>query len=149
MIERPGSKTPAPVTVYQAGRAVRRADVVATEEPLEIRLEAGRQKRTLAVTMRTPGADFELAAGFLYGEGVVSDRREIREIAYCVDRELDEEQRYNVVNAKLRTNELPELATLERHFLTSSACGVCGKANLEQLHIRGCSWPVTTRTVSP
>src|SRR4051812_50198765 len=101
MIERPGSKTPAPVTVYQAGRAVRRADVVATEEPLEIRLEAGRQKRTLAVTMRTPGAGFELAAGFLYGGGGGGGRRGSRGIAYRGGTQRGEKQRQKGGKAKL------------------------------------------------
>ena len=116
-----------------------RGDSVATEEPLEVRLVAGSKRQTLAVTMRTPGADFELAAGFLYGEGVLANRHELRRITYCVDPEVDPEQRYNIVNVELRALDLPELASLERHFFTSSACGVCGKAGLEALHVRGCS----------
>lgn len=134
---RPGSKTEARVVAVEDGAARTRFDEVATEEPLEIRLVLAGQTRTVAVTMRTPGADFELAAGFLYGEGVVKTRSEIAGISYCVDRTVDAEQRYNIVNVELARGTLPDLAPLERHFLTTSACGVCGKANLEALRLRG------------
>ncbi len=126
-----------------------RADSVATEEPLEVRLVAGLQRQTLAVTMRTPGADFELAAGFLYGEGVLGEPHEVRRITYCVDPQVDADQRYNIVNVELRAAELPELASLERHFFTSSACGVCGKAGLDTLHVRGCSVVPSTAWLAP
>jgi FdhD protein len=89
--------------------------------------------------MRTPGADFELAAGFLYSEGVVSSRQDIERISYCVDPNVDGEQRYNIVNVKLREGLSIDLQPLERHFFTTSACGVCGKASLEALRLRGCS----------
>jgi FdhD protein len=117
--------------------AVERLDHLATEEPLEIRVVAGGARKTVAITMRTPGADFELAAGFLHGEGVLATRDDLRKIAYCRDRDLREEQRYNTVTVELSAAELPILASLERHFLTSSACGVCGKASLEALVDRG------------
>ena len=136
---RPGSETGARVWAVHGSEVTRRADRIATEEPLEIRVVAGRKRRTVAVTMRTPGADFELAAGFLYGEGVVSDRGDVRRIRYCVDRDLDEQQRFNIVNVALASPELPQLSSLERHFLTSSACGVCGKATVESLQMAGCS----------
>jgi FdhD protein len=119
--------------------AVERTDVLAAEEPLEIRIVAGGERRTLAVTMRTPGADFELVAGFLSGEGLLADPRELRRISYCVDRDVDPEQRYNIVNVELRARRLPDLLSLERHFFTSSACGVCGKASLDALRVRGCA----------
>ncbi|MDR7618052.1 MAG: formate dehydrogenase accessory sulfurtransferase FdhD [Armatimonadota bacterium] len=115
-----------------------RSDFLATEEPMEVRLVAGPHRRTVAVTMRTPGNDFELAAGFLFCEGVVRSRDEVSRIAYCLDEGLDAEQRYNVVTVELRGNCLPDLQPLERHFYTTSACGVCGKASLEALRIRGC-----------
>jgi FdhD protein len=113
----------------------RRSDRLATEEPLELRLVAGGRRRTLAITMRTPGADFDLAAGWLHGEGVVGASSDIARISYCVDRDLDEDQRFNVVNVELRADALPDLRGLERHFFTSSACGVCGKASLDTLRI--------------
>ncbi|MDR7594904.1 MAG: formate dehydrogenase accessory sulfurtransferase FdhD [Armatimonadota bacterium] len=115
-----------------------RSDFLATEEPMEVRLVAGPHRRTVAVTMRTPGNDFELAAGFLFCEGVVRSRDEVSRIAYCLDEGLDAEQRYNVVTVELRGNCLPDLQPLERHFYTTSACGVCGKASLEALRMRGC-----------
>jgi FdhD protein len=146
---RASSKTNARVVTYSAGVTSARTDVLATEEPLEIRLEAGGEKRTLALTMRTPGSDFELAAGFLFGEGVVSEPRAIANIAYCVDEDVGEEQRYNIVNVRLRLPQLPELPTLDRHFLTSSACGVCGRATLDALHDRGCPAVVSELVVAP
>ena len=104
---------------------------------MEIRLLAGDERRTLAVTMRTPGNDFELAAGFLYGEGIVSSPKDFEAIGYCVDRDVDEAQRFNIVNVRLSGNRLPDLRTLERNFFTSSACGVCGKESLDALEVRG------------
>lgn len=135
---RPASKVRMQVRVVQGNRVEVRGDLLATEEPMEIRLVAGEHRKTVAVTMRTPGHDFELAAGFLFTEGVVTHREEIARISYCVDPDLDAEQRYNVVNVELRTGILPHLPSLERHFTTTSACGVCGKASLEALRLRGC-----------
>jgi FdhD protein len=130
----PGSKTKATVWVVENGQMRSRFDQLATEEPLEIRLAS--PQKTIAVTMRTPGADFELAAGFLYSEGVVSNRDDIQRISYCVDRDVDGEQRYNIVNVELREGLSLNLSPLERHFFTTSACGVCGKASLEALRLR-------------
>jgi FdhD protein len=123
------------------GFAVReRRDDLATEEPLEIRLTAGGETRTVAITMRTPGADFELAAGFLHGEGVTGGKLRaadvIAAIGYCTDEDLDLEARYNTVTVRLHGPRLPDLDSLERHFMTSSACGVCGTASLDALHAR-------------
>src|SRR5205807_10366931 len=90
---RPGSTTPVQVTVVEDGGARVRPDQLATEEPMDIRVAAVGERRTVAVTMRTPGADFELAAGFLFSEGVVAGRDGIR---YCLDRDVQPDQRYNV-----------------------------------------------------
>ena len=135
---RRGSKTKVRVRVVEEGLTRVRPDALATEEPMEIRLISDDAKRTVAVTMRTPGADFELAAGFLYGEGIVSSPDDIRKISYCVDSDLDAEQQYNIVNVELRGGRSYDPRPLERHFYTTSACGVCGKASLEQLELRGC-----------
>jgi FdhD protein len=86
--------------------------------------------------MRTPGADFELVAGFLNNEGVIADSGELRGLSYCVDRDVDAEQRYNIVNVELARSAWPQIDRLERHFLTTSACGVCGKASIESLRMR-------------
>jgi FdhD protein len=133
---RPGPTTRVPLRAVDGHRVVNRRDVVATEEPMEIRLAAGRARRRLAITMRTPGADFELAAGFLHSEGVIR-ADDVRRIAYCTDTDLAADQRYNVVTVTLSGDRLPELITLERHFTTSSACGVCGKSSLDGLHLHG------------
>jgi FdhD protein len=132
------SKTKTRVRVVEDGGMRVRPDALATEEPMEIRLLAGPTKQTVAVTMRTPGADFELAAGFLYCEGIVTSSEDILKISYCVDPEIDAEQQYNIVNVELRSGREFDLRPLERHFYTTSACGVCGKASLEQLELRGC-----------
>src|SRR3990170_230458 len=145
MLEKPntkkarrGSKTKVRVRVVEEGRARVRPDSLATEEPMEIRLISGDNRQTVAVTMRTPGADFELAAGFLYGEGIVSSPEDILKISYCIDPDVDAEQQYNIVNVELRGGLSYDPRSLERHFYTTSACGVCGKASLEQLELRGC-----------
>jgi FdhD protein len=138
MTGRPGSKTRTRILAVADGDRRARSDYLATEEPLEIRLVVGSSTATVAVTMRTPGTDFELAAGFLYGEGVIAGRGDIGRISYCTDPQIDAEQQYNIVNVGLTAQALPDLHALERHFMTSSACGVCGKASLDALELRGC-----------
>ncbi len=116
------------------------ADQVAVEEPLEIRLEwegpEGRNRTNIAVTMRTPGDDFELAAGFLFGEGIVGGRDEIADIAYCLD--ASPEQEFNVVTVTLRVGVAFDPTVLQRNFYATSSCGVCGKASIEAIEHRGC-----------
>lgn len=141
------SKIKAQVWVVENGKKHLRQDYLTTEEPLEIRLVS--QTRTVAVTMRTPGADFELAAGFLYNEGVINSREDIQRISYCVDESVDGEQRYNIVNVELRQGLIPDLQSLERHFYTNSACGVCGKASLETLRLRKYPDIFSNLTVAP
>ena len=142
---RPKSKHKTTVVTVDGGSVRRRSDTLATEEPLELRLVAGGEHRNVAVTMRTPGADFELAAGFLYGEGILKGRDDLLRISYCTDAE----QRYNTVNVALRGGELPDTARLERHFTVTSACGVCGKASLESLELQACALPDSGFTVIP
>lgn len=108
-----------------------RRDCLAEESPLEIRVAAGGERRTLAVTMRTPGHDRELAAGFLYGEGLVRHRELIAGIAEGVDDDAETGSCRDVVEVALAARRLPELRTLERHFFTGSACGVCGSPALD------------------
>ena len=134
---RPAAQTRAKITAYEGGVAAERVDSLATEEPLEIRVVVAGQSRTVAVTMRTPGADFELAAGFLFGEGVIAQREQVVRISYCGDTDLPPEQLYNIVIVELDPTSRPDLRPLDRHFYTSSACGVCGKANLEAIAMRG------------
>jgi FdhD protein len=116
----------------------RKRDDVVGEEPLELRLSAAGKSTTLAVTMRTPGNDFELAAGFAYGESIVRKRDEIAQLTYCLDRSLEPEQRYNVVTIELRRNAaMAGIARFERHFTVNSSCGVCGRAQLDSLRELG------------
>ncbi|RYU78278.1 formate dehydrogenase accessory sulfurtransferase FdhD [Hymenobacter persicinus] len=117
------------------------SDVLAAEEPLEIRLGYGpagqREHRTLSVTMRTPGHDFELTAGFLLTEGLIRSRAELTGVLYCPDVEKAEE-RENVVRAELAAGLPLDMPRLERHFYTSSSCGVCGKTSIEAVHAAAC-----------
>ncbi|MEZ4605978.1 MAG: formate dehydrogenase accessory sulfurtransferase FdhD [Deinococcales bacterium] len=109
------------------------SDVLATEEPLEIRLALADELRPLALTMRTPGHDFELAAGFLFSEGVIQSRADILSISYCLAGEK-ETQQYNQLKVNLRQGDLSDL---ERFGVRSSACGICGKTSLDSLKHRG------------
>lgn len=133
---RPGLTTSALVLAIEGHDRREIADDLATEEPLEIRIVTAGETRTAAVTMRTPGNDFELAAGFLYNEGIIESPGEIAGISYCVDPAVDSEQRYNIVNVTLTAAQPRALERLERHFTMTSACGVCGKASIEALQTR-------------
>ena len=115
----------------------RRRDAVAVEEPLEIRiLTADGTEHQVAVTMRTPGDDFDLAAGFLFSEGLVTGRADVADLRYCADVETQE---YNIVTVHLSETARFDPAELTRNFYTTSSCGVCGKASLEAIEIRGCA----------
>jgi FdhD protein len=115
------------------GAGVERNDRLAGEEPLEIRAAGpGQEPVRVAVTMRTPGNDFELAAGFLHSEGLLRSRLELAEIKYCTDVELGE-QAYNVVTVHLRRPFEADL--VQRNFGVTSACGVCGKASIDSIEV--------------
>jgi len=134
---RPGRSVERAIVRYHDGAARYATDAVVTEEPLELRLAAGESVRPLAVTMRTPGNDLELAAGFAFSEGIIGAADELSGVSYCIDPNVDVEQRYNIVTIALRTDDLPDTSRFERHFTTNSACGVCGKANLDALRDAG------------
>lgn len=137
---RPGSATRVQVQRHTAQRLQQKSDWVVTEEPLEIRLlhhtPTGLNSFSLSVTLRTPGQDFELAAGFLFSEGIVQGARDIETMAYCLD---EEAQHYNIVNVQLGREVSFDPQGLQRHFYTTSSCGVCGKASLEALQVTGCA----------
>ncbi len=101
-------------------------DVLAAEEPLEIRVRG----RSVAVTMRTPGNDAELAAGFLLTEGILRARSDVIEIAPC----LQGEQPQNTLNIFLAPRLAVDFEKLTRHVFASSSCGLCGKASIEAVH---------------
>ena len=110
---------------------------VVVEEPLEIRLKQGDSEEQLGITMRTPGADLELAAGFLWGEGFLSNPNELVQVKVCADRSLTPRQRANVVIAEITADAPKPPRSMERRFTMTSACGVCGSTNISDLHARG------------
>ncbi|MBA3265800.1 MAG: formate dehydrogenase accessory sulfurtransferase FdhD, partial [Nocardioidaceae bacterium] len=134
MIEttRPGSSVRRPVVEVLDGEPRRRPDSLVTEEPLEIRLSwPGHPASRVAVVMRTPGADFDLAAGFLLSEGVIAIGQRPRTVAYCVDRALSQSQRFNVVTVEL--DQAPLRHPSSRATSVSSACGVCGVESIDEV----------------
>jgi FdhD protein len=132
-LKRPTSTTRTGVVTIEGGRRRRRQDRLATEEPMEIRVdEPSGVQRNVAVTMRTPGNDFDLAVGFLFTEGLLDGADQVRNVRYCaVPRE---EQHYNVVSVTV-TRALPEFES-SRNFYATSSCGICGKASLDAIETR-------------
>ncbi len=128
-----------PVIRVQPGAWQQSDDVLAAEEPMEIRLlweaDGWTERKSIAITMRTPGDDFELALGFLHGEGIITSREDVLDVNYCLDEA--EDQRLNVVTVTLRAGLTFDLSRLERNFYTTSSCGVCGKAALDSLDLQG------------
>lgn len=113
----------------RAGNAPRAdTDNLAREEPLEIRVDG----RSVAVTMRTPGHDKELAAGFLLSEGLIRNRGDLRKIAH--DRGCEVDHGENILNIFLSPEVEIDFKRLTRHVFANSSCGVCGKASIESVH---------------
>jgi len=143
-----GAALAAAVTTYDAGRVERRSDLVAAEEPLEMRVwveEGGRRQRYgVAVTMRTPGHDFPLAAGFFLSEGIVADREAIWSIAYCAE---DEDQ--NVVEVHLRPGVPFDPQRFSRNVYTTSSCGICGKTSIDLVRALCPAPPVGRERIAP
>ncbi len=121
--------------VHDGGRTTR-PDTLTVEEPLEIRVGG----KPLTITMRTPGDDFDLAAGFLVGEGVVRAAADIRSIRYCAGATADGGNTYNVLDVGLADGVAPPDASVERNFYTTSSCGLCGKASLDAVRTT-VTWP--------
>jgi FdhD protein len=121
------------VTEWDDGAIRRKEDFLAAEEPLEIRIG----EDPLSVTMRTPGHDLELAAGFLFTEGLVRHRAQILALeALETDAETPAENRGNVVEAKLAPESAPDFEKMRRHFFAASSCGICGKASIDSIRAR-------------
>ncbi len=135
--------TPVSITRCEAGVRTADADMVVTEEPLEIRLGHGpldgRMEFRLSVTMRTPGHDAELTRGFLYTEGLVAAPDELVRVAHC--EHVRPEERGNVVRAELRPDIVLDPSRWQRNVYTTSSCGVCGKSSIEAVHAQ-CGRPV-------
>jgi FdhD protein len=109
-----------------------RPDALAAEEPLELRIDG----KAVAVTMRTPGNDVELAHGFLLTEGVIGEREDISAARYCAGTGPDGRNTYNVLEVSLSPGVAPPEVGVERNFYTTSSCGVCGKAALDAVKLR-------------
>ena len=124
-------------------------DLVVTEEPFEIRVGYGpsrsREQSSVAVTMRTPGNDFELALGFLFTEGIIDNYEDVESIKYCADVDKEEE-RENVVRIELKDWVVFDSKLLSRNFYTNSSCGVCGKSSIESIETN-CE-PISAETLS-
>lgn len=126
--------TAARVLVADSGRLTERPDTLVTEEPLEIRVAGPDEEFTpVNVTMRTPGHDFELAAGWLFAEGVVEDAGDVAAVRYCALGD-DEPQQFNIVSVRLA--KPVDLGDVARSVATTASCGVCGTATLDRLTVR-------------
>ncbi len=151
-----------PVDKWTGLNAQPATEALAVEEPLEIQIlygpENARARKSISVTMRTPGHDDELAAGFLMTEGVIRDAADIERIVYANEDpapggseqesqdNLDSQPRRNTVLVELAPGVQVSLANLERNFYTTSSCGVCGKASL--LALRAVCPPRRKNTLS-
>ena len=133
---RPGPTVRTRITSVTGDQARTKDDTLATEEPLEIRVHHRGTDHVIAVTMRTPGHDFELAVGFLSGEALIAGREDITTVSYC--KSGPPEQLYNIVTVELNERAAFDPARAQRNFYTTSSCGVCGKASLESLSTAGC-----------
>ena len=106
---------------------VSRPDTVTVEEPLEIRIG----RTSFAVTMRTPGDDFDLALGFLLTEGLIGAAADVAALMHCLDEDADGSPTYNVVDVTLAAGVTPPPPGSARELYTSSSCGICGKASID------------------
>jgi FdhD protein len=130
------SISPTEIKRLDGSKARTQPDFVVVEEPLEIKLIIGQlsaqdsqavtqEEKALSITMRTPGNDVNLAVGFLFSEGIIKNRQELEHITQGND------PNGNVIIAKLQPSVSVDLVKLERHFYTTSSCGVCGKTSME------------------
>ncbi len=127
-------------------QVIRRPDTLAAEEPLEIRVgPAGSVRAPLAVTMRTPGDDLDLALGFLLTEGVIRSAEDVRTAQLCAG--SDQPNTYNVVDVALTPGVPAPVTDPSRNFYTTSSCGVCGKASIDAVRTRS-AFPVATDPVT-
>jgi FdhD protein len=124
------------VTEWDDGKSRRKEDYLAAEEPLEVRVG----DNPLSVTMRTPGHDIELAAGFLFTEGLVERRAQILVLEELESADADE-NRGNVVSARLDADADYDSEKMRRNFFAASSCGICGKTSIDAIRARTLSAP--------
>ena len=136
-------------TRYAVGAPPRvREDHVAAEEPLQIRLRSwAGEHRDLTVTMRTPGDDFDLVAGFLVGEGMIRSADDLATMRYCAGTDESGEQTFNVIDATLAAGVALPPSRVERQVTTTSACGICGTTSIEDVLTAAPGWPPDPTTV--
>jgi FdhD protein len=137
---------PIEVTFYKAGQIATATDTVTVEEPMETRLRYGVEKnwqeKNIAVTMRTPGHDEELAVGFLFTEGVIQNSENVASV---------QTNGANITIVALKNGIAPELKNTSRNFYTTSSCGVCGKASIDAVHAASSmadAYPLDTLRIS-
>jgi FdhD protein len=120
--------------------AIEQPDLLAVEEPLEIRVgygeQSNRQQIKIAVTMRTPGMDIELAVGFLFTEGIIRSTEDIESVKHCED--VGRDEKGNVIRVELKSHVQLKLKSLERNFYTTSSCGICGKNSIDSIKTELC-----------
>ena len=128
------------VSKVSGDQCVSRADSVAVEEPLEIQLSypsaEGAAAKSVSITMRTPGDDAALAVGFLYTEGIIQSSKQLASVEHC-GAPVSESGLKNIIRIKLKSGVDVDLGRLQRHFYTTSSCGVCGKTSLDALRVTG------------
>ncbi|ANP73772.1 formate dehydrogenase accessory sulfurtransferase FdhD [Cryobacterium arcticum] len=131
------------ITRLTVGHApIRREDVLAVEEPLEMRVNG----RSLAVTMRTPGHDVDLAAGFLVSEGIISQGEHLATARYCAGATAEGVNTYNVLDLRLAPGVAAPDPSTQRNFLTTSSCGLCGKESIDAVRTKS-TWDVRADAV--
>lgn len=130
MARTPQSVALTQIVEWDDGNLRRKEDYLAAEEPLEIRID----EQPLSVTMRTPGNDLELAAGFLFTEGIVEQRAQVLELEENAGE--NPANRANAVRARLAPEATPDFAKMRRHFFAASSCGICGKASIDAVRAR-------------
>jgi FdhD protein len=144
-----GSSYAVDISKVSSGRQACLQDNVAVEEPLEIRIAYstpdGRATRSVSVTMRTPGHDAELATGFLYTESIIHSAADIASVEPC-GAPAPDSGNHNVIRVELGADVDVDLGRLQRHFYTTSSCGVCGKTSLDALHAIGAEVQSDNRT---
>ena len=135
-----GSSLATSISKISGNSQATRDDFVAVEEPLEIRLgfetDSGRAETSVSITMRTPGDDAELATGFLFTEAIIKSATDIALVKHCGPAAPDSGN-HNVIRVELESGVDVDLERMQRHFYTTSSCGVCGKASLDALHTCG------------
>jgi len=141
----PRQVTSTPIVEWRDGETQHQQDEVVVEEPLEIRVKGV----PVSVTMRTPGDDGELAIGFLLTEGIISSREDVRGIEHERDDETAGPNSHNVIDVALRAGLDVDLERLRRNVFAASSCGVCGKASIDAIRIRGLVPPARDVRLAP